>query len=157
MNRISALVASSVFALITLVACNASTTNASDVSSPGAAPRGKAVCTSLANWQSVGVGMDATQVQDRLGAPAKIITSATSTEYHYERCRGFLKIETAATETTPEKLVVINVEGVVLINAVRGVTAVTSPERIDATIRCEFDYYNHTEEEGFCRDSSNPY
>ncbi|MDO8767970.1 MAG: hypothetical protein Q7K57_04570 [Burkholderiaceae bacterium] len=157
MKKIALTIATTLIATAVLVACNGSTTNASDISSSGAEPTGKAVCTSLANWQSVGIGMSATQVQDRLGAPAKIISTSTSTEYHYERCRGFLKIETAATTTTAEKLVVINVEGVVLINGVRGVIAVTSPERINATIRCEFDYYNHTEEEGFCRDSSNPY
>ena len=117
-------------------------TNASDVSSPGAAPRSKAVCTSLANWQSVGIGMSATQVQDRLGAPTKIISTAISTEYHYERCRGFWKIETDATSTTAQKTSVVDVEGVVSIGGARGVTAVSSPERIIDKIICEFDYYN---------------
>ena len=157
MKKIALSVATSLIAAIFLVACNGSGTNASDVSSGGAAPRGKAVCTSLANWQSVGIGMSATQVQERLGAPAKIISNSTSTEYHYERCRGFLKIDAAATETTEEKLVIINVEGVVVIGGLRGVTSVTSPERIDATIRCELDYYNYAEEAVVCRTSGNPY
>ena len=157
MKKIPLSIATTLMAAVVLVACNGSGTNASDVSSGGAAPRSKAVCTSLANWQSVGLGMTATQVQDRLGAPAKIISSPPNTQYHYERCRGFWSVDKEATETTEATTVVTNVGGIVVISGLRGVISVTSPERIDKKIICEYDYYNFPEEAGVCRTSSTPY
>jgi predicted small secreted protein len=181
MKKIALSVATTLIASVFLAACNGSSTNASDVSSGGAAPRDKAVCTSLANWQSVGIGMSATEVQNRLGAPAKILTDATSTEYHYEKCRGFLKLEAEATDDTPAtataaaipgkpaKYVITNVGGVVVISGARGVTSTTSPIRIDELVVCELDYYTHPYDsiysvntKGYavstnCRASNNPY
>lgn len=157
MKKIALSIATTLIASIVLTACNGSGTNASDVSSGGAAPRDKAVCTSLANWQSVGIGMSATEVQNRLGAPAKIISVPPNTQYHYERCRGFWQIDKEATETTEATTVVTNVGGIVVISGLRGVISVTSPERIDKKIICEFDYYHYSEEAGVCRTSNNPY
>ncbi len=140
---------------IILVACNGSTTNnASDVSSPGAAARDHAACTSSANWQSVGIGMSADQVQARLGAPIRIITNSTSTEYYYEACRGFLfeKASTPPKASVPPAVpaspvaaayTIKEIGGVVVISGSRGVTSVTSPLRIEEAFNCELDYYKY--------------
>jgi hypothetical protein len=162
MKKILISLATTFVATTLLVACNGSGTNSSDITSEEQ-PLAKAVCTSLRNWKEVGIGMSAAQVEARLGKPAKIATTQTTTTYTYERCRGFVKIVsegTAATPTTPAvepKYTVIQVEGGVTISSARGVTSVATPERIKETILCELDYYNYTDEQAVCRTSTNPF
>ena len=154
--------ATTLMAAAVLVACNGSGTNSSDITSEDQ-PLAKAVCTSLKNWKEVGIGMSAAQIEARLGRPAKIDSTTTTTTYTYERCRGFL-IQTAdavpATGTAaaiPAKFSVTDVSGVVVLSGSRGVTSVTTPERIDEMSACELDYYNYREEQGICRNSSTPF
>jgi outer membrane protein assembly factor BamE (lipoprotein component of BamABCDE complex) len=148
MKKIALSVAITLMATVVLVACNGSTTNASDVSSDGSAPNGKAVCTSSNNWQSVGVGMNADQVQARLGKPIRFTATSDSTVYFYESCRGFAK-KTAdavpATDTTayiPAKYTVTLKGGSVTINGNRGVTSIAGPEP-ETEFSCELDFYNY--------------
>ncbi len=151
MKKVLAALATITLASTVLIACNSGGTNASDVSSNGAeTPLEKAVCTSSNNWQSVGIGMTAEQVQSRLGRPHQIVSTPLNTQYHYEKCRGFYVV-------TEEDAYTIDVGGIVVISGARGVTSVTSPERPEEKIACEWDYHNYPWDSGFCRTPSTPF
>ena len=173
MKKILVSIATTLMAATVLLACNGDGTNSSDVSSGGAAPRDRATCASLANWQSVGIGMSASQVQARLGAPAQITNDSTSSTYLYEACRGFRVLEkeavpgvpatgtTPATPATEAQYGTINTSGSVTISGARGVLSVASPERIEEKVFCEWNYYDYPYAAGqsnrVCRAASNPF
>jgi hypothetical protein len=171
MKKILVSIATTLVAATVLVACNGSGTNSSDLSSGDAAPRDRATCASLANWQSVGIGMSASQVQARLGAPAQITNDSTNTIYLYEACRGFRVLEkeavpevpatTPAVPAKPPEYGTINTSGSVTISGARGVLSVASPERIEEKVFCEWNYYDFPYAAGqsnrFCRTASNPF
>ena len=150
MMKIVISTATTLMAAAVLVACNGSGTNSNDVTSDNSSPVAKAVCTSLNNWQSVGIGMSAGQLEARLGKPATITSTSTSTEYQFERCRAgyFLDKEgTPASGTTPAvapTYVTIYFGGSVSISPSKGVTAVTTPQLAgDKPMICEWDMYNY--------------
>ena len=149
-----------------MVACNGST--GSDITSGNAAPITKAVCTSLNNWLSVGIGMSTAEVEARLGAPGTIATTDTTTTFTYERCRSGSFLVTAAvegTDTTPAKSAVYETfyfSGQVVFSSSRGVTSVLTPVlKSDLPMACEWDMYNYPFNYGeagrVCRTASNPY
>lgn len=151
MNRISALIASSVFALTSLVACNGSTGS----NTGSGATLAKAVCTSSANWNAVGIGMSLSDVKSILGQPTQITATSTSTVYTYDSCRGFV---TAIDETTGQRTRT-DVGGSVTWQGNIGVTAISSPERPAGTVLCEVDFYNYPIGTASppCREANNPY
>ncbi len=154
------------FSTITLVACNGSTGN--DITSNTAGPVSKAVCTSLNNWLSVGIGMSTGEVEARLGTPGTIATTGTTTTFTYERCRSGSFLVTAAveaTDTAPAKPAVYQTfyfSGQVIISSNRGVTSVITPVlKSDLPMACEWDMYNYPFNYGeagrVCRTAANPY
>lgn len=167
MKKITLSVATTLIAAVFLVACNGST--GSDITSGGASTVTKAVCTSLNNWQSVGIGMSAAEVEARLGKPATITSTDTSTTYQYERCRGGYfqdKAAVAATATTPEVPAEYSTyysSGQVILSSSRGVTSVVTPVlKSDKPMSCEWDFYNYPTNYGgggtfVCRTASNPF
>ena len=163
MKKIVVSIATTLIATLVLVACNGDGTNASDLSSSGAnTPLAKAVCTSSNNWQSVGLGMDASQVQARLGAPARIVAVPPNTEYQYERCRAGLFITKKATKEEPEERTTFYFTGVVVISGNRGVLSVTPPLlSAEFPMICEWDLYkfptNYGNDFSQCRTFQTPF
>jgi outer membrane protein assembly factor BamE (lipoprotein component of BamABCDE complex) len=162
MMKIVISTATTLIATAALVACNGST--GSDITSGGSSAITKAVCTSSNNWQSVGVGMSASQVEARLGKPASISSTAESTTYFYERCRAGLFHEADATETTPEKDVTIYFGGTVQIGAAKGVVSYKSPQLEGGKpMHCEWNLYDYPFNyqggvgPSVCRTSNNPF
>lgn len=166
MKKIVISTATTLIAAFLLVACNGST--GSDITSDNAGPVTKAVCTSLNNWLSVGIGMSTAQVEARLGAPGTIATTGTTTTFTYERCRSgsFLVTEAVeGTNTTPAKPAVYQTfyfSGQVVLSSSTGVTSVMTPVlKSDLPMACEWDMYNYPFNYGepgrVCRTASNPY
>ncbi len=157
MKKILVTLTSTLITTAVLVACNASTDD-SDSSV------GKAVCTSGNNWQSVSIGMTASDLESRLGKPATITSTTAGTTYTYERCRAGLFVKTAATTTTEAEYTVLYFGGSVVFSNNKGVSAINSPKLdSDLSMSCEYDLYNYPNNYGgsggsfVCRSATNPF
>ena len=139
------------FSAIALVACNGSTGN----NDGSGASLAKAVCTSSANWNAVGLGMSLSEVQGILGRPGETTVTTSSTVYAYDSCRGFV---TSVDETTGASSGT-DVSGSVTWVGGRGVTAINAPIRITGAVLCELDYYNFPKGSTNtpCRAANNPF
>ena len=168
MKKIFVSIATTLMAATVLVACNGDGTNSNDITSGNATPVNKAVCTSLNNWQSIGIGMTTEQVEARLGKPATISSTSNSTQYQYERCRsGNYRVKEAvvASGTTPAtqaEFQTFYFSGQVGFSSNRGVNSVTTPVlKSDLPLACEWDMFNYPFNYGepgrVCRTAATPF
>ncbi len=134
----------------------------------GGKPMPRAVCTSAANWLTLDYGQTEAEVIARLGQtsivsllPSSSTGGGEAKVYTYENCRGFLlPVKDAATRAIVSYSV-YTFGGSVVIDPIRGVTAITSPPSLstDKEYTCELDWYNMPKNGTLaaCRLSNNPF
>ncbi len=150
MMKIVISIATTLISATVLVACNGSTGN-----NDGTGTVAKAVCTSSANWNALGLASSLSQVRGVLGQPTEVVVTTNSTIYTYDNCRGFVTAVDATTGATTGT----DVGGNVVWTATNGVTQINSPKRITEAILCELDYYTHPKGSAteVCRTQANPF
>jgi hypothetical protein len=134
MKKILVSIATTLMATAVLVACNGTTGYGGGTGGNLA----KAVCTSSANWNAVGIGMSLAEVRDILGKPTDTTVSISETTYTYDACRGFI----TSIDSTTGVRTGTDVSGSIKWTGAAGVTEINAPKRISATTLCELDYYN---------------